>query len=98
MRCRRVEQLLSDYLETLLPVRDAAAVAAHLAECPACRRRRDAVLALGADLRAPMGESPLPEIDRRAIEQWLAERGAAAVRERHGSLARLAVFRSIFPL
>jgi Putative zinc-finger len=92
MRCRRVEQLLSDHLEALLPEREALAVAAHLAQCPACRRLRDAVLAIGAELRAPMGAPPLPEVDRRAIEQWMAEREAAAMRGRRGSIAWPAIF------
>jgi Putative zinc-finger len=73
MRCRRVERLLSKHLEGRLPARAAAAVAAHLGACLACRRLRDEFHALGADLREPLDLQPGSDFDRRAIDRWLAE-------------------------
>jgi anti-sigma factor RsiW len=70
MRCRHVERLLSDHLEGLLPPPAATGVAAHLAACPTCRRRRDALQTAGADLRALAGLPPPPHLARRAIERW----------------------------
>jgi hypothetical protein len=87
MNCRRVKPRLSSYLEGLLSPRDAAAVAAHLDGCPACRRLRDVFTSIGADLRAfPEPRQPLP-IERRIAERWTAERAAPVSRRYLGSLA-----------
>jgi anti-sigma factor RsiW len=36
LTCREVVELLSDYLEDMLPARERARVQAHLATCPEC--------------------------------------------------------------
>jgi putative zinc finger protein len=74
MNCRRVEQLLFDHLEGLLPARETGAVAAHLDGCASCRRRRDAFLALRAELRGLAELQPPPHLARRAVHRWSSER------------------------
>jgi hypothetical protein len=81
MNCRRVEQLLSHSLEDegSLGEREIRALQAHLDRCPACRRLRDELRAVGQDLRELAHQLPLPESgsDRRAIDRWLAEQQCA---------------------
>src|SRR5260370_25172 len=74
MNCRRVEQLLFDHLEGLLPARETGAVAAHLDGCLSCRRRRDAFLALRGELRGLGEVQPPPHLARRAVHRWTIER------------------------
>ena len=74
MNCRRMEPLLSKHLDGSLSARQAERVAAHLRDCPACRRLRDRFMAIGARLREPMDLVPAPDVDHRAIERWMAER------------------------
>src|SRR5689334_5264210 len=73
MNCRRVEPLLSRHLEDGLSERDGAAVVVHLANCPACRRYRADLTALGADLRDLPEPLPSPDLPRRAVERWQSE-------------------------
>src|SRR5260370_31855811 len=87
MNCRQVEPLLSDYLEGLLPERRADRLADHVRACSACRRLLDEFLAVGAALRGPMELPPLPGMERRIAERWLADREAIRSRGHH----RLAV-------
>src|SRR5207247_10349035 len=76
MNCRQMERLLSDHLEGLLPPREAAATAAHLGDCPACRSRLTALVALEADLRKLPELLPPSDVERRAIASWSAEQEA----------------------
>src|SRR5689334_17851731 len=78
MNCRRLEPLLFDLLEGLLPEREAAAVAAHLDRCASCRQRRDTFVALRAELRGLSGILPPPNLARRAVERWAAEQAAGS--------------------
>jgi anti-sigma factor RsiW len=48
LTCREVVELLSDYLEDMLPAREHARVEAHLATCPECTAYLD-------QLRATIG-------------------------------------------
>ncbi|GAA3218133.1 hypothetical protein GCM10017691_00720 [Pseudonocardia petroleophila] len=48
--CIELVELLTDYLEGALPPADVAAVEAHLAQCPACRRYLDQMRATIATL------------------------------------------------
>src|SRR6266849_9595690 len=78
MNCRRVQDLLSDYHDGLLPPRDGAAVAAHLRACPACARLRAALATIEARARATGGgqTAPPPDLGRRAVDRWATERDA----------------------
>src|SRR5438445_2232018 len=78
MNCRRMEPLLSKHLDGSLSARQAERVAAHLRDCPACRRLRDRFTAIGARLREPMDLVPALDVDHRAIERWMAERALHA--------------------
>src|SRR5689334_15838467 len=81
MNCRRVRSVLSNYLESRLPEAASEAVTVHLAGCPICRRFRQELLALGADVREFAAPASPPDLPRRAVERWLAEqrgRGQAA--------------------
>jgi hypothetical protein len=79
MNCRRIEQLLSEHLEGLVPAREVRALEAHLARCPACRRLHEELLAVRSGLRQLAQQLPRleTEIDHRAIDCWLVEREAA---------------------
>jgi anti-sigma factor RsiW len=79
MNCERVEQLLSEHLEGFVSEREAGAMAAHLGRCPACRRRQEEFTTIRSSLRTLAQQLPLPEsdIDRRAIDCWLAERAVS---------------------
>src|SRR5712692_9541989 len=74
MNCRRAEPLLSNHLEGRLLHRAAAEVTVHLADCPACRRLRDDLVAAGAALRDLGMPLPPPDLPHRAVERWMAER------------------------
>src|SRR5207253_4265915 len=78
MNCQRVEQLLSMYLEGIPAERDAAAVAAHLRACAACRRYRLELVVFEDEVRsiAERQPGPHPDLRRRAVERWMAERSA----------------------
>ena len=78
MNCRRVQDLLSDYHDRLLPPRDAAAVTAHLGACPDCTRLHAALAAIEARARATGEWQPAapPDLGRRAVDRWSAERDA----------------------
>jgi hypothetical protein len=74
MSCQRVEPLLSARLERRLSQPEGEIVAAHLAGCPACRRRQAEFAAVGTELRELIEDMPCPELARRAIDHWVAER------------------------
>src|SRR5437899_12269415 len=88
MNCRRMVRLLSDHLEGLLPPREAAATAAHLSDCPACRSRLTALIALEADLRKLPELLPPSDVERQAIASWSAEQEAVARDSRTRLLSR----------
>jgi hypothetical protein len=73
MNCRRVEHLLSDYLEGRLAAREAVVVAQHLDHCPACRRRQESFHTLGAELRGLAELQPPAQMAARAIAAWKSE-------------------------
>jgi hypothetical protein len=95
MNCRRVEQLLSQHLEGLLPTRVAGAVEAHLADCPDCRRRRDSIRTLESQLHELPALLPLRDIERRAVGRWMTERELAGLSSRRWFLPRAALQRSL---
>jgi anti-sigma factor RsiW len=84
MNCRQIESLLSDYLEGALKARDQGAFLAHLRDCPACRRRRDQVIALEEKISETIQWQPgsFPGFRRRAMERWRAAREAPAAAKR----------------
>src|SRR5262249_55124696 len=86
MNCHRVELLLSNYLEGRLSRRRRNAVAGHLHGCPECRRLRDEITAIGAELRSaalPPAPTGLPQ---HVMELWDRECALAGSRRRRGSL------------
>jgi hypothetical protein len=90
MNCRQVERLLSDQIEGLVSQQQAERIAAHLRDCAACRRLRDEIAAAGVDLRAAIEWPRSAEIDRRALDSWLAERDAGR-RSRVAGFPRAAI-------
>src|SRR5437879_2119575 len=80
MNCRRVEPRLLDHLERLVPEREARAIEAHLAHCPACRQRQERFQALRAGLRELARHLPARETDvyEQAVGRGMAERAASA--------------------
>jgi anti-sigma factor RsiW len=68
--CSELVELLTDYLEGALPPAEVAAVDAHLAQCPACRRYLDQ---LRATITA-LGSVPVQTLSPGAwdvlLEQW----------------------------
>src|SRR5260370_3527270 len=80
MNCPRVEALLSDHLERLLPRRVSDQMTAHLERCPACRRRRGEMIAIGAGLRQLAAPLPPSDLRRRALDHWAAEQVLASGR------------------
>jgi hypothetical protein len=76
MKCRRVEQLLSEELEELIPRREVQALDDHLRGCPVCHRLRDEIREVRSELRVLAHRLPLREsaADSRAIERWIEER------------------------
>lgn len=72
--CREVEELLAGQAESSLPAADAAAVSAHLRECPACSADVRAFRAILTDLRT-RAEMDKPHKDQafwRDLQQRIA--------------------------
>src|SRR2546426_8519937 len=88
MNCRRMERLLSDHREGLLSPHEAAATVAHLRDCPACRSRLTALVALEADLRKLAELLPPSDVERQAIASWSTEQEAVARDSRTTFLSR----------
>ena len=78
MKCVQAEQLLSQQLEGPLPGREVGLLETHLGECSACRRLQEELLTLRSGLRALAQQIPTAEVERPAIDRWLAERAAPA--------------------
>jgi anti-sigma factor RsiW len=82
-------ELVTGFVDGALSAEEAAAVEAHLAECPACREQAEAERDLGAKLRELPPPEPRPGFEghvRRQLEQarprsrrWLLGVAAAAV-------------------
>lgn len=64
---RHPRDRLSAYVDGVLSDRDAAAVAAHLAECPACRETVADLRALRKLLRAARSPEPPPDLPARLL-------------------------------
>jgi Putative zinc-finger len=79
MNCRRVQRLLFDFQDGLLSGQVADGVAAHLRDCHACRRLRDAATAAEGKLRAMSNRQPKSHRSLRheALCRWSAERQGA---------------------
>src|SRR5688500_15907637 len=81
MGCRQIEPLLLDHLSGSLTEQKERQLQAHLAKCPACRRRREewrAVRSLGAGLDEL---TPPPHLREHIMAGWRAahcRRGPAA--------------------
>jgi hypothetical protein len=76
MICRRIEPLLSRLMDGRLSERDATTVTAHLRDCPICRRHRDRLAAVNADLGS-LNELPAPSrLEARVAARWLQEQTA----------------------
>jgi anti-sigma factor RsiW len=69
--CASMEFLLQADVDGQLDIGDAAGLAAHLAQCDACRQRRAALVALSARLRAEIVYHVAPAGLRRSIEAQL---------------------------
>ena len=88
MACQELVELVTDYLEAVLPEADRARFEAHLAECPHCeeyvaqmRRTIDAVGELTAEMIRPERQQQL----REAFRGW---RGGRTPTRRNGHGAR----------
>ena len=57
MRCKKANRLLSEKLDGMLSPRENAALAKHLDQCPACRRRLTDYMQLDAAL-ADLEQTP----------------------------------------
>jgi hypothetical protein len=86
MNCRRVEPLLSSYLEGRLSKRRGEAIATHLQGCPECRRLQEEILAVGDELRSVAAPLPPADLRRRVADRWTAERVRTASCGRRGFL------------
>jgi hypothetical protein len=80
MNCRRVQQLLSEFHDGLLTEPWRGGVAAHLRDCHACRRLRDALAQVEGGARALAELPPPPGIESRIADRWIAEREAPPAR------------------
>jgi Putative zinc-finger len=78
MNCEQVEQLLSQHLEGLLSDRELGLLETHLGECSACHRLLEEFLKLRSRLRALAQKIPEAEVERQAIDVWLAQRETSA--------------------
>ncbi len=67
MDCRTAGEALSPWIDGELPEAEAAAVAAHLATCDACRRRRALLAGIGAAIR----ELPAERVSATFEDAWL---------------------------
>ncbi len=75
MKHHLTDERLNDFLDGLLPDREAVSVRTHLEECQDCRRARDELASLLADLRVLPDLATTPQDLWPAIEDRLA-RGA----------------------
>lgn len=79
--CPATPARLLRYLDGTLSLRDTAAVAQHLAECPACRRRLDGMRRAETDL-AEMAGQPLPADTQLRVQERIGrEFGLAPSRD-----------------
>ncbi|GAA4377524.1 zf-HC2 domain-containing protein [Hymenobacter koreensis] len=88
MKCESVQQGLMDWLANELPAPEHEAVAAHLAQCPACQQE----LLTARQLWQTMGALPVPEPSeqmRPRFYSMLAEAQAAEQRKQQYSVAAL---------
>lgn len=69
MDCRKCQDLVLEWLEELLETPEAAAMASHVATCPACQVMRDRALLMPGKVRAAI-TSPYPEIHFSAPEPF----------------------------
>lgn len=69
LACAELVELLTDYLEGALPPDEAAAVEAHLAQCPGCRRYLDQMRVTIAAL----GTVPVETLSEDALDVLLTE-------------------------
>lgn len=85
MSCETFQEQLGGYVDGELDAEARAGVAAHVAECPRCRRGLTAIQALADGLARPP-DADVPENLWAAIEQRLdAEQGLAGQRRATGS-------------
>ena len=72
--CREFVQLVSDYLEDLLPERERRRFEAHLAECDGCAGYLDDVARVVGSLNEELGVKDVtwlsPAGEEMAVEQW----------------------------
>jgi anti-sigma factor RsiW len=74
--CRELVELLTDYLEGVLPPEEVAAVEAHLAVCPGCVSYLDQ---MRTTIKA-LGRLPVESVPEDALDELLG-----AFRHEHGS-------------
>jgi hypothetical protein len=60
MKCRKVEKLLSDYLDGEVKEKEKELIRAHLSECPACRKEFEFYKKSEELIRLKIKEEPLP--------------------------------------
>jgi ferric-dicitrate binding protein FerR (iron transport regulator) len=81
VNCERAEELLSARLDRELSPEETGLLAAHLADCPACRRAAEEYPALTAELERAFRDEPLvairPRRSRRPVARWLRLAAAA---------------------
>jgi predicted anti-sigma-YlaC factor YlaD len=70
MTCQELAEIVTDYLEQAMPLRDRVRFDLHLAACPECRRyleqMRGTVAALG---RVPPEPIP-PDVEAKLLERF----------------------------
>jgi hypothetical protein len=95
MNCHRVERLLSDHLDGLLPDGQAYRVETHLQQCRACRRLQEMMRLVEEEDRELANGLCLPDTDveQRAIRGWMmgaaeTQRGRRPVRMWQGRRIR----------
>ena len=79
--CREIVELVTDYLEGVLPNDERAAFERHLAGCEGCTayivQMRVVIRSAAAVEPAAIDPVPQPSVRRRLIEAYRAVRGAA---------------------
>ena len=80
MRCKKANRLLSEKLDGMLSPRENAALAKHLDQCPACRRRLTNYMQLDAAL-ADLEKEPPAALQQNIMAEIAANQPQWAPRQ-----------------
>jgi anti-sigma factor RsiW len=78
--CQQVVELVSDYLDGLLDPDNAAAVAAHLEQCPGCREYVQQMQTTTGSLHDLPAEELDPDMTARLMAAFAAQQGPVSGR------------------